>query len=57
MVSESYGDDSYPKRTRVDMQGIDLYIRVEDRSQFQLRGEGELSRTGRFDAKGGGGGI
>ena len=31
--------------TRVDMQGIDLYIRVEDRSQFQLRGEeGEVAR-------------
>lgn len=43
-----YGDDSDPKLTRVDMQGIDLHIRVEDRSQSLL--VGDLIDTPKSDA-------
>ena len=33
------GDDSDPKLTRVDMQGVDLCICAEDRSQSLLVGD------------------
>ena len=42
-----YGDDSDPKLTRVEMQGIDLYIRIEDRSQSLL--VGDLIETAKGD--------